>query len=249
MYATINRYKDLFQMNISKTKIERSCAESEIYNAILVLDGKRILELGCGRAELTRAIATEGESRNIIALEVDEQQHNKNLGISDLANVSFQLGGAEAIPVGDQSQDIVFMFKSLHHVPEDKLNQAMEEIHRVLAPGGMAYISEPIFMGNFNDIMCLFHDEQHVRQAAFNAIETSVKCGRFKLVDQIFFNVKLSFENFADFEDKVLNVTHTDLQLCNETYNEVKSRFHQHLTETGAHFTAPMRVDLLEVSH
>jgi ubiquinone/menaquinone biosynthesis C-methylase UbiE len=234
-------------MKLSKNTIERSCPEREIYNEVLVLDGKRILELGCGTAELTRAIASDGKNRYVTALEVDEQQHNKNLAITDLENVSFQLGGAEAIPVGDQSQDIVLMFKSLHHVAEDKLDQAMKETHRVLAPGAMAYISEPIFMGNFNDILRLFHDEQHVRQAAFNAIEMSVANGLFKLVDEIFFNITVSFDNFSDFEGKVLNVTHTDHQLDDETYNEVKSRFHQHLTETGAHFTAPMRVDLLQV--
>lgn len=235
-------------MELSENTIERNCAEHEIYNELLMLDGKRILELGCGKAELTRAIANEGQNRNITALEVDERQHNKNLQISDLPNVSFQLGGAEAIPLGDQSQDIVFMFKSLHHVAENKLDQAMREIHRVLIPGGMAYISEPIFMGNLNDILRLFHDEEHVRQAAFDAIQRSIKKGLFSLASETFFNTTVRFENFADFENKLLNVTHTEHQLSDKIYSKVSSRFEQQLTESGAYFTTPMRVDLLRKS-
>ena len=180
-------------MKLAENTIERSCAEYEIYNELLMLDGKRILELGCGTAELTRAIASEGKNRNITALEVDVRQHDKNLQVTDLPNVTFQLGGAEAIPLGDQSQDIVFMFKSLHHVAENNLDHAMQELHRVLIPDGMAYISEPIFMGKLNDILRLFHDEQQVRQAAFNAIQRSVKEGLFTLVNEIFFN---TFKHF-----------------------------------------------------
>ena len=235
-------------MKLAENIIERNCVEYEIYNELLVLDGKRMLELGCGTAELTRAIASEGKNRNITALEVDERQHQKNLQITDLPNVSFQLGGAEAIPLGDQSQDIVFMFKSLHHVVENKLDQAMQEIHRVLLPGGMAYISEPIFMGKFNDILRLFHDEQYVRQAAFNAIQRSIKKGLFTLASEIFFNTTVRFENFADFENKLLNVTHTDHQLSAEIYREVSLRFEHQLTASGAQFTTPMRVDLLRKS-
>jgi hypothetical protein len=112
----------------------------------------------------------------------------------------------------------------------------------------MAYISEPIFRGDFNDIIRLFHDEQQVRKAAFDAVEKSVKNELFKLADEIFFNTTVHFDNFSDFEKRVLNVTHTEHQLSDEVYREVKSLFEQQLTESGAHFTAPMRVDLLQKS-
>jgi ubiquinone/menaquinone biosynthesis C-methylase UbiE len=234
-------------MEISQNNTRRTCAESEIYNEVLNLDGKRILELGCGKADITRDIACNGQNRSVIALEVDEQQHKKNLEIRGLPNVSFEAGGAENIPVDDSSQDIVFMFKSLHHVPEDKLDQAMQEIHRVLSPEGLAYIAEPVYMGDFNAILSLFHDEKHVRQAAFKALEKAVDNGFFQLEKQIFFNVRVNFENFGDFENKVLNVTHTNHQLSDETYNKVKTAFEIHFNKSGGEFISPMRVDLLRV--
>ena len=45
-----------------------------------------------------------------------------------------------------------------------------EDWLRVLRPCGLVYISEPIYAGNFNDILRLFHDEQAVRLAAPAAV-------------------------------------------------------------------------------
>lgn len=44
-------------VNISISPIERDCRESDVYSELLSLDGCKILELGCGSAELTRQIA------------------------------------------------------------------------------------------------------------------------------------------------------------------------------------------------
>ena len=148
--------------------------ERDIYEQLLPLQGADILELGCGKAEKTRAISQNGKAQSITALEVDEIQHAANLRNNDLANVTFRLGGAEAIPAADESFDIVLMFKSLHHVPVERMDHAMAEICRVLKPGGLAYISEPVFAGEFNEILRLFHDEKAVREAAFSAVERAV---------------------------------------------------------------------------
>jgi len=225
--------------------ISRTCPEREIYNALLALDGKDILELGCGRAEITRAIASEGTDRRITALEVDEIQHRNHLAIDDLPNVRFVLAGAEAIPAPDAAFDVVFMFKSLHHVPIGLMDKALAEVRRVLRPGGLAYISEPVFAGEFNEILRLFHDEEQVRRAAFEAITRAVDTGVLGLAQEIFFHSPMHFDDFADFEAKILRVTHTDHQLSAELYDEVRRKFEDHLGPHGADFLMPIRVDLL----
>ena len=233
-------------MKISAEQIGVNCPEPEIYNRLLSLDNKHILELGCGSAEITRNIATSGTNRKITALEVDEIAHENNLQISDLSNVTFGLAGAQEVPLGDESVDVVFMFKSLHHVPLDLMDQSMREIRRVLKPGGLVYISEPVFAGAFNEILRLFHDEQKVREAAFYTVKKAVDEGMFELVEETFFNTPMKFESFADFEEKVLKVTHTNHSLDEKVYNLVKERFGHHLDDDGAHFLMPIRVDLLQ---
>ena len=232
-------------MQLIATDIPRTCPERDIYEELLSLDGKDILELGCGRAEITRAIANEGIDRRITALEVDEIQHRYHLTIDDLPNVRFMLAGAEAIPAPDASFDVVLMFKSLHHVPLDQMDRALAEIRRVLKPGGLAYISEPLFAGEFNEVLRLFHDEEKVRRAAFEAIRRAVDAGTLSLVQEQFFNSPMHFEDFADFEGKILKATHTHHQLSDELHAQVRRKFEAHMDADGAHFRMPIRVDLL----
>jgi SAM-dependent methyltransferase len=126
------------------------------------------------------------------------------------------------------------------------MEPSMQEIRRVLIPGGLAYISEPIFAGEFNEILRLFHDEQKVREAAFSTIKSAVDEGLFTLLEQNFFNSPTRYENFAEFENKIINATHSHHALDEALYQRVKQRFEAHLGDDGAHFWSPVRVDLLQ---
>jgi len=232
-------------LRIAIDDIELECDEATIYSSRLPLTGTRILELGCGGAQHTVAIAGMGKDLEVTALEVDQIQHEKNLASVTAPNIEFKLAGAQSIPEPDLSFDAVVMFKSLHHVPGDLLGQAMSEIHRVLKPGGLAYISEPIFAGPFNDILRLFHDESAVRLAAFEAVRAAVAEGLFEMDDEIFFNAPVSFTDFADFETRIINATHSDIRLPSEVFEEVKARMEVCASAAGIHFLAPMRIDLL----
>ena len=211
----------------------------------LPFDGASVLELGCGKAEKTRMLAETGRLKEIVALEVDDIQHQRNLQISDLPNVHFRHGGAEAIPADDDSFDLVLMFKSLHHVPMEHMDTALGEIARVLKPGGLAWISEPVFAGDLNEVFRLFHDEKIVREAAFAAIRKAVDDGRLRLEKQLFFNTRSFFESFEQFDQRMIQVTHTSHQLAPELYQRVKEKFDSYLTPEGATFLNPQRVDLL----
>jgi ubiquinone/menaquinone biosynthesis C-methylase UbiE len=233
-------------MIIARQPIDLHCPETDIYHRLLSLDGKHIVELGCGSADITRDIASAGSDRKVWAFEVDEIAHNKNLQLTDLPNVTFGLAGAQDIPLPDASVDVVFMFKSLHHVPLDLMDQSLLEIRRVLKPGGLAYISEPVFDGEFNEILRLFHDEQKVREAAFSALERAVNEYQFNLVDEVFFKTSMKFANFAEFESKVIKATHSDHRLSDELHSQVKQAFEKHLGDGGVHLKQPIRVDLLQ---
>lgn len=232
-------------MKIADPAADRVCDEYEVIAAELPLLNARILELGCGKAEKTRAIAQAGKVAAIVALEVDEIQHARNLAITDLPNVCFRQGAAEAIPESDASFDIVMMFKSLHHVPVESMDRAFSEIQRVLKPGGYAWISEPVYAGEFNEILRLFHDEKTVREAAFSAIRRAVDDGRFHHVKQCFFSTPGHIDNFAQFEERVIRVTHSNHQLTPELHEAVRRKFEKHLTDKGANFQNPLRVDIL----
>lgn len=206
----------------------------------------KLLELGCGRAETTRKLASNFPTAQIIATEVDRIQHEKNLQIDDLENVDFHFGGAEAIDQQDNSVDAVIMLKSLHHVPGELLDQSLVEIARVLKPGAFAYISEPVYAGEFNDIIKLFHDEKIVRENAFAALQQAVASGIFELQEEFFFASSRRYQGFEEFEEKMIGATHSEFDISDEVYKTLKERFATFVNDQGmAEFMNPNRVDIL----
>jgi SAM-dependent methyltransferase len=234
---------NMTEMRISDSEANLVANEADILDELLHLEGAMILELGCGKAEKTRIVAQKAAA--VLALEVDETQLAKNITITDLPNVRFAQGGAEKIPAADSNFDIVLMFKSLHHVPAELMDSVFFEIRRVLKPGGVAYISEPVYSGDFNEILKLFHDEKAVREAAFAAEQRAVSSGRLALVSQKFFLQPMHYVNFGQYEEQVLKVTHTEHKLSVETLEKVRSKFNGYMTQEGATFHMPIRVDML----
>ena len=237
---------NLSDLRIADPDVEHVADERDILDELLPLSGARVLELGCGKAEKTRLVAQKAQS--VLALEVDEIQLAQNRGSEHPANIRFEHGGAENIPAADSSFDIVLMFKSLHHVPVDLMHDALSEIHRVLKTGGFAYISEPVYAGDFNEILRLFHDEKRVRESAYAAVTQAVSMNRLTLVTQRFFLQPMHFDDFRQFEEKVLMATHTDHKLSPALHDEVRLKFNKHMSPTGATFQMPIRVDLLSKS-
>lgn len=233
-------------MQIAQPSATETANELELIRQHLNLDGATILELGCGKAQLTRAIAQNFSVHKIIATEVDTIQHAANLASEHPNSIEFRAGGAQAIALPDNSIDIVFMFKSLHHVPVELMPLAFQEIARVLKPQGSLWISEPIYAGAFNELLRLFHDEQKVREAAFQHTQAAVDSGLLQLKQQIFFNAVTHFVDFAEFEQRIIGVTHTKHALSPELFTQVEMVFNQQMGKEGANFLTPQRIDWLQ---
>lgn len=232
-------------MRINDPDAYTDAEEVDVIDRLLTLKGRKVLELGCGAAWMTRLLSERFAPAQIVATEVDRIQHEKNLVSGQVPGVSFRFGGAERIEDPDETYDAVFMFKSLHHVPAHLMARSLEEIRRVLVPGGRAYFSEPVYWGDFNDLLRLIHDEKQVREAAFASIEQAVGAGLYDLEAEVFFHVPGTYDSWELFEESFLKVTHTELAFEPARYEEIKRAFLRHMTHAGARFRKPHRVDLL----
>lgn len=218
--------------------------ELDLLAELVPLAGRQIIELGCGGATLARQLLVRHADCTITGLEVDERQMAKNLQTPQ-AGLQFVCAGAQAIPLPDARFDLALMLKSLHHVPLNQLDTALSEIHRVLRPQGLLYVSEPVFAGALNEVMRLFHDEGVVRAAALQALHAAVASGAWETVAEVHFETPVHFASFEDFHRRMVGVTFQTHVLDDATLARVRARFEPHLGSDGAHFSRPMRVNLL----
>lgn len=229
------------------TTAERELVLDELHlmKRLLPVAGSRVVDIGCGAGVMAWRMMAEGAAASVTGLEVDSVQHEKNRAVAAIPGLFFMQGSAESIPCRDASFDIATMFKSLHHVPVESMDAALVEIARVLSPRGLLYVSEPVFAGEFNEIVRVFHDEERVRAEALAALGRAVGAGRFEVVHELHFDQPLYFPDFADFEARLIRVTFLDHHLDDATLAETRRRFESHVGPDGARFIRPMRVNLL----
>ena len=132
------------------------------------VDGLRIIDIGCGEGQLTRALAALGAQVTGYDPFIAETELTANgAGSFRLARAA-----ADVIPEPDHEADLVLFVFSLHHVPAAKLDGALAEARRLLRPSGRLYVAEPLAQGPHQYIMELFHDETAVRKTAAEVFQS-----------------------------------------------------------------------------
>lgn len=218
--------------------------ELDVLAALVPLAGQDIVELGCGAAQLSRALLQRFPGSRVTGLEVDERQHAKNLAAPQ-AGLRFVAAGAQAIPFADASFDLALMLKSLHHVPLDSMSQALREAARVLRPGGHLYVSEPVYGGAFNDVIRVFNDEGLTRAAAQAAMDAALRAGEWTEVAVRHFQMPVMFRDFAEFEQRMMRPTYADHRIDDAKIAATRAVFERHASPEGARFARLMHVRLL----
>ena len=219
--------------------------ELDVLVELLPTPGTRVIELGCGGARMARQMLQRWPHMRYLGLEVDLRQHAINLQDTP-PRMRFAVGGAQAIACDDAQFDLALMLKSLHHVPLDAMDQALTEVARVLRPGGHLYVSEPVYEGALNEIVRLYNDEGIVRAAAQAALDRALAVrSTWEQVAQRRFDMPVHFEDFAQFERRMMNPTFADHRIDARLRERVAAAFAPHCTMEGAHFVRPMHVRLL----
>lgn len=207
-----------------------------------------VIELGCGGARLMREMLELRLATRCVGLEVDERQHAKNLSHPH-AGLTFQLASATAVPHPNGSFDLALMLKSLHHVPLHDMARALDEVARVLKPGGWLYVSEPVYDGALNTIVKIFNDEGMVRMAAQLALDEALDRhdSPWVALREERFEMPVRYANCTEFEQRMLFPTFADHRVDEPMLNAVRQAYAAHAAADGsAQFTRPMHVRLLQ---
>lgn len=109
---------------------------------------KNILDIGCGFGWYEK-MAVENCAGSIIGIEPDEKSFRN--ARNEVKGAHFKIGTAIKLPFKNSSFDKVVMLEVLEHLPKNTEEKALEEISRVLKPGGELVISTP----NLHFLSCL----------------------------------------------------------------------------------------------
>jgi len=105
--------------------------------------GGSALDVGCGTGAYTVALAADFQRVEAIDVEPDRvEELNRYLGRNQLGSKIRALTmSAERLEFPSKSFDAVLAIEVLEHI--EGLDASVEEIHRVLKPGGLLYVSAP----------------------------------------------------------------------------------------------------------
>jgi SAM-dependent methyltransferase len=101
--------------------------------------GKRVLDAASGEG-YGAALLAQGAAA-VIGVDIDAESIAHARRSYYASNLRFLQGSVTSLPLPDMSVDVVTSFETIEHVGEHE--QMLDEIRRVLAPGGVLVISSP----------------------------------------------------------------------------------------------------------
>ncbi len=156
---------DLFTGERFVPGIEDTKLETEHYQRYLsvrsLIKDKVVLDAACGEGYGSNIIASV--AKHVTGVDIDEdtiERAKSNYGSQ--SNISFLQASIEALPVPDNSVDVVVSFETIEHVPEEVQHKFLQEISRVLKQDGLLVMSTP--NKEIYSDMHGYQNEFHVRE-------------------------------------------------------------------------------------
>jgi excisionase family DNA binding protein len=112
-----------------------------IINRFQPAKGSRVADIGTGTGYLAKSLA--GYAVEVTAVDSSTamlEVAGTELAQAKIENVRLLEGNAHDLPLGDETQDMVYTNLLLHHLLEP--GAAIKEMHRILKPGGRIILSD-----------------------------------------------------------------------------------------------------------
>lgn len=217
---------------------------SEVLTATLDLQGRKVVDVGCGEGNLVRLMTRHGAK--VFGVECNPAQLEKAHAAKPAGDEIYYEGRAEALPFDDASIDLVVFFNSLHHVAEAHMGDALGEAARVLKAGGHVYVCEPVAEGPHFELMQPVHDETRVRAKAYETVQGAAALGLAQEQEFTYLH-PARHTGFAQFKERMLRINPHRADDFAALEADLQAAFARLGTPEGDGFVfdQPMRVTLL----
>ena len=150
------------------------------------LNGKTLLEIGCGDGRLTALLA--GKAEAITAIDPDNS--SIETARSNIDGVNFLVGSGEELDFANETFDIVLFSYSLHH--QDCI-KALAEAIRVVRHDGQILIVEPAYDGEYSLLVSIFEKNEsqllrktldYITSGSFKILRNDTYCVAHPFADE-----------------------------------------------------------------
>lgn len=112
------------------------------YSSVLALSkDKIVLDIACGEGYGSGMLSKY--AKQVFAVDINADLISHASATYTQKNISFLQGSAAAIPLPDQSVEIIVSFETIEHLAEDIQTKFVAEAKRVLKEGGLMIVSTP----------------------------------------------------------------------------------------------------------
>ena len=153
------------------------------------LNGRDVLEVGCGGGSLSSLLVNKVESLTAI----DPDKAMIEAARKSIDGVDFRIGFGEKLEFSDKSFDIVLFVYSLHH---QDCFKALGEAKRVLRNDGHILIIEPADDGEYTQFVSIFEADEITR---IRKTLAHIKSGSYPIIRE-----EVYFVNYPFSDDKEL---------------------------------------------
>jgi ubiquinone/menaquinone biosynthesis C-methylase UbiE len=164
-------YVAAFADDLNQLSVDRSVLDA----AIGQVTGKGpVLDLGCGPGQVAEYLSAHGAE----VMGLDLARRMLRLAAERIGLARFTCGDMRMLPFRSQSFSVVVAFYSIHHLPRSDLSSALNEIHRVLAPGGVLVVATHLGEGEVYSNQFLGHEFETVGGTHYGEDELRDTIGR-----------------------------------------------------------------------
>jgi ubiquinone/menaquinone biosynthesis C-methylase UbiE len=161
------------------------------------LDGKGVLDIGCGPGNLAKSLLKLGTR----VTGVDPAPEMIEAARAAVPDATFLVAPGETLPFEDGAFEAAIFLNSLHHVPQAVMIRALEEAARVAT--GAVVVIEPLAAGTFFAALRIVEDETLVRNQAQDAIKQAVAEKRLRLLREVEYVRREIFDDFSQFAVRI----------------------------------------------
>ena len=112
---------------------------SFLVNWANVSSAAAVLDVGCGTGELARLLLEQNPHQAIVGIDISEEMLvQARQKLRNVEQVTFEQASASALPIPDNTFEVVVSANAFHYFPEPK--EALAEMRRVLKPDGKIVI-------------------------------------------------------------------------------------------------------------